>query len=65
MTRPNQPSVRKTPNGRHMYTATLKGYATYGWGNTPDEARAKLAHMIAQSGEKPIVGRYMKRAGVA
>ena len=52
------PVVRKTPHGRHLYRATLKGYGTYGWGNTPDEARAKLAAMIAISGEKRAVARY-------
>ena len=41
-----KPRVRKTPNGRHLYTATLKGHGTYGWGNTPDEARAKLAENL-------------------
>lgn len=42
-----KPVVRKTPNGRHLYRATLKGYGCYGWGNTPDEARAKLAENAA------------------
>lgn len=54
----DRPRVRKTPNGRHLYTATLKGYATYGWGNTPQEARARLAEMIAKSGEIRAVPRY-------
>jgi hypothetical protein len=54
----DKPRIKKTPNCRHLYTARLKGYGTYGWGNTPDEARAKLAEMIAQSGEKPAVARY-------
>lgn len=41
-----KPRVHKTPNGWHAYTATLKGEATYGWGNTPSEARAKLAENL-------------------
>lgn len=56
MPKPIKPAVRKTPNGRHLYTATLKGYGTYGWGNTPDEARAKLAEMIAKFGEQQKLG---------
>lgn len=55
---PLKPRVRKTPRGRHHYTATLKGYGTYGWGNTPAEAVAKLLDMIEKSGERPIYGRY-------
>lgn len=58
MPKPIKPRARKTPNGRHLYYATLKGYGTYGWGNTPDEARAKLAENIAKSGEKPSYGTY-------
>ena len=54
-----RPRVRKTLNGRHPYVATLKGYATYGWGNTPDEAKAKLLEMIAALGERRAVGRYV------
>jgi hypothetical protein len=53
-----KPRVRRTPNCRYPYTATLKGYATYGWGNTPDEARAKLAEMIKKTGETPIHPTY-------
>lgn len=34
--------VRKTRGGWHPYVATMRGKGTYGWGNTPDEARAKL-----------------------
>lgn len=41
--------VRKTPNGRHLYTATYRGVGTYGWGNTPDEARAKRVANYAAS----------------
>ena len=51
----DKPAVRKTPSGRHLYCATLKGYGTYGWGNTPDEARAKLTEMLAKSGETRAV----------
>ncbi len=54
------PRVRRTPHGKHLYRATLKGYATYGWGNTPDEARTKLAAMIAISGEKRAVAKYAR-----
>ena len=39
--------TRKTPNGRHLYRATCKGYGCYGWGDTPAAARAKLAENIA------------------
>lgn len=35
--------VRKTPNALHLYIATMRGQGTYGWGNSPAEARAKLA----------------------
>lgn len=54
----DKPRVKKTPNGRHLYMATLKGYATYGWGNTPAGARDKLAEMIAKTGEVRAVPRY-------
>jgi ribosomal protein L40E len=40
-------TTRRTPNGRHLYRATQKGQGSYGWGNTPTEARAKLAQQIA------------------
>jgi len=41
--------VKKTPNALHPYTATMKGVGTYGWGNTSEEARAKLlANLAAQ-----------------
>lgn len=40
--------VRKTPNGLHLYTArVVGGNGIYGWGNTPAEARAKLAERLA------------------
>jgi len=42
-------NVRWTPNCRHPYTATIKGRGEYGWGNTPAEARAKLAEQIANA----------------
>lgn len=54
----NKPRIRKTPHGRHAYTATVKGFGTYGWGDTPDAARAKLAEMIEKSGEQQTVGEY-------
>lgn len=49
----SQPKVRikRTPNCRHPYTATAKGVAVYGWGNSPTEARAKLAEMIKRASE--------------
>lgn len=34
--------TKKTPRGRHLYYATVKGFGQYGWGNTPKDARAKL-----------------------
>jgi hypothetical protein len=37
----------KTPNGMHLYAAYKRGHGTYGWGNTPAEARAKLAANLA------------------
>lgn len=40
--------VRKTPYGRHLYTATIKGIGTYGWGNTPAEARGCLLRQLAE-----------------
>jgi hypothetical protein len=49
-----KPTVRKTPNCLHAYRATLRGFGTYGWGNTPDEARSKLAANITKSGEKQL-----------
>lgn len=39
--------ICKTPNGRHRYRATCKGYGCFGWGNTPAEARAMLAENMA------------------
>lgn len=39
--------TRKTPNCRHLYRATCSGYGAYGWGNTPQEARDKLAENMA------------------
>ena len=46
---PNTPAIRvkRTPNCLHAYTATMKGKGTYGWGNTPAEARAKLLANLA------------------
>ena len=41
--------VRKTPYAYHPYTATMKGFPVYGWGNTPDEARAKLLEVLARA----------------
>ena len=50
--------VRKTPNCRHLYRATMKGFGTYGWGNTPEEARAKFRENLSKSGEKQKLGEY-------
>jgi hypothetical protein len=58
----DKPRVRKTPNGRHLYSATLKGYATYGWGNTPDEARAKLREMLVKYDEVRVDPTYSAAA---
>ena len=55
--------VRKTPNCAHPYTATIKGYGGYGWGNTPDEARASLRARIvmdAIAGEKILRGELVR-----
>jgi hypothetical protein len=35
--------TRRTPDGLNPYRATMKGVATYGWGQTPTEARERLA----------------------
>lgn len=43
--------VRKTPYGLHLYTATIKGEGTYGFGNTPAEARASLERQLAERAE--------------
>ena len=50
--------VRKTPNCRHLYTATMRGFATYGWGNSPEEARIKFRENVAKSGETQNLGSY-------
>ena len=42
--------ITKTPYGRHLHTARIKGEPTYGWGNTPAEARAKLYALLLQNG---------------
>ena len=42
--------VRKTPNGLHMYVATMKGKGTYGWGNTAKEARQCLIKRLTNVG---------------
>lgn len=47
MTSKNQIRVKRTPNYLHAYTATMKGKGTYGWGNTPAEARKKLLNRLA------------------
>lgn len=49
--------IRKTPNGRHLYAATMRGQGAYGWGNTPAEARAKLAENL----ESARIDREMHR----
>jgi hypothetical protein len=42
-----------------MYVANITGMGTYGWGNTPAEARAKLAELLARpNAEKFNPGRY-------
>lgn len=43
-----KPHVRKTPYGHHLYVAALRGQSTYGWGNTPHEARTKLTELLAR-----------------
>ena len=55
--------VRKTPNCRHLYRATMKGFGNYGWGNTPEEARTKFYEMIEKHGEKQILGTYERPPG--
>ncbi len=54
--------VKRTPNGRHPYTANARGFATYGWGHTSAEARQKLIDNIEASGEQQAVGRYRHEA---
>jgi hypothetical protein len=34
--------IKKTPNCRHLYMATVTREAAYGWGNSPTEARDKF-----------------------
>lgn len=41
--------VRKTPCGLHLYTARIARNPVYGWGNTPAEARSKLAERLARA----------------
>lgn len=41
--------VRKTPGARHPYMATRRGSGTYGWGNTPQEARECLLRQEQKS----------------
>lgn len=38
--------TKRTPNGWHLYRATIPGIGTYGWGATPEEAREKLRENI-------------------
>lgn len=38
--------TRHTPDGLHPYRATIKGVGTYGWGQTPKEARERLASSL-------------------
>lgn len=38
--------IKKTPNCLHPYTATMKAVGTYGFGNTPAEARASLFRQL-------------------
>jgi len=42
-------TTRRTPNGLHLYRATMRGQGPYGWGNTPQEARAKLHENLAKA----------------
>lgn len=44
--------VRRTPNCRHLYRATAKGFGCYGWGNTPTEARERLARNMEEELEE-------------
>lgn len=39
--------VRRTPDALHPYIATMKGKGSYGWGNTPKEARERLKQQLA------------------
>lgn len=51
--RPQKIVVRKTPYGLHLYTArVVRGSGVYGFGNTPSEARAKLAELAARFAEE-------------
>ena len=40
-------STRTTNGGWHPYIAAIRGKGTDGWGNTPQEARTKLAENLA------------------
>lgn len=40
--------TKKTPNGLHLYAAYARGKGTYGWGDTPVEARTKLLANLAR-----------------
>lgn len=44
----NAVRVRKSPYGMHLYVATMKGEGTYGWGDTPKEARSCLTKRLNQ-----------------
>ena len=46
--------IRKTPYGLHQYTATIKGMGTYGWGNTPSEAKECLLNFIERDKKNEI-----------
>jgi hypothetical protein len=46
--------VRKTPNCAHLYTATIKGQGTYGFGDTPDEARQSLTNQLEHSASQNV-----------
>lgn len=43
--------VRKTPCGLHPYVATMRGKGTYGWGNTPNEARECLTRRLREEAQ--------------
>lgn len=42
----NKIRIKKTPNCLHRYTATMKECGTYGFGDTPSEARASLERQL-------------------
>ena len=43
--------VRHTPGAMHAYRANITGIGTYGWGNTPGEARRRIRENLEKLAE--------------